>query len=96
MVIRGERMKEKSIRDFIPTYWTALILKTFKAENEWIKKVKKDKGLTSKQKDDAIMVMYSVGILEGEIFIAGCKHGDYTLQYLPDGSVIQRFVRGEK
>ena len=84
------------IRDCIPTYWSALILKTLKAENEWIEKVKKDKELADKQKDDAIGIMYCFGILEGEIFIAGCKHGDYTLQYLPGGSVIQRFVHPKK
>ena len=81
------------IRDCIPIYWSALILKTLKAESEFTEKVRKDKELTKKQQDDAIMLMYGVGILEAEIFIAGCKHGDYTLQYLPDGKVIQRFIR---
>lgn len=83
------------IRDCIPVLWSALILKTFKAENEFTEKVRKDKELTKSQQDDAIMVMHGVGILEAEIFIEGCKHGDYTLQYLPDGSIIQKFV-GEK
>ena len=40
--------------------------------------------------------MYGLGILEAEIFIAGCKHGDYTLEYKPDGSVIQKFIRRKK
>ena len=87
---KGDKVK---ITDCISTYWSALILKTLKAENEWTEKVKKDKELTKKQKDDAIMIMHGIGILEGEIFIEGCKHGAYTLQYLPDGSVIQRFIK---
>ena len=52
--------------------------------------------MTRKQINDAIMLMYGLGILEAEIFIAGCKHGDYTLEYKPDGSVIQKFIRRKK
>ena len=42
------------------------------------------------------MVMHGVGILEGEIFIAGCKYGDYTLEFKPNGKVIQKFIRRKK
>jgi len=69
------------------------ILKTLKVESEWTEKVKKDKELTKKQQDDAIRLMHGIGILWAEIFIAGCKHGDYTLQCMPDGSIIQRFIQ---
>jgi len=82
----------KKIRDMIPTYWCAKIIKDLRVESEWTEKVNKDKELTKKQKDSAIMLMHGFGTLTGEIFIAGCKHGDYTLQYRPDGSVIQKFV----
>lgn len=84
---------EKGIKDLIPIIWSASIIKNLKAEDEWIDKVKKDKELTKKQVNDAIMLMYSLGIREGEIFIAGCKYGDYTLEYKPNGSVIQKFKR---
>ena len=84
---------EKGVRDLIPTIFSAAIIETLKAEDKFKEKVKKDKELNKKQKDNAIRIMYSLGILWGEIFIAGCKHGDYTLQYKPDGSVIQKFER---
>ena len=81
------------VRNFIPTTWSAAIIKTIKTESEWIEKVKKNEELTKKQTDDAISLMYGLGILWGEIFIAGCKYGDYNLRFLPDGSVIQKFVK---
>ena len=83
------------IRDLIPTYWSALILRTLKVESDWTEKVKKDEELTRKQKSDAIMLMHGVGILWAEIFIEGIKQKrNYTVQCLPDGSIIQRFVKG--
>ena len=42
------------------------------------------------------MLMRGVGILEAEIFIAGCKYGDYTLEFRPNGKVIQKFIRRNK
>ena len=84
----------EKIRDCIPTIFANRILASLKAEDEWIKKIKKDKELTEKQKDDAKMLMYGMGILWAEIFTEGCKQKrPYTIQYLPDGSIIQRFVK---
>ena len=82
------------IRDCIPTYWSAMILKSLEVEREWTEKVKKDRGLTKKQKNDAIMIMYSVGIIWAEMHIEGCKQKrSYTIQCMPNGSIIQRFVK---
>ena len=83
----------EKIRDCIPMVFTNRILKSLKVESEWEEKVKKDKELTKKQKNDAIMLMYGIGILWAEIFIEGCKQKrPYTIQCLPDGSIIQRFI----
>jgi len=87
----------KKIRDCIPTLFSAMIIRSLEVEREWTEKVKKDKRLTKKQKKDAIMLMYGAGIIWAEIFIEGCKQKrSYTIQCMPDGSIIQRFIYKEK